>query len=654
MTEERYTIYDLETLANCFTAYFKDWKTGKEKYFVCSPWQNDLKPLLNFLRQIRDNGYTLVGFNCIGFDAQILEYLIFNRKKLSKWTGEQIAKKCHEKAQWIINLAIEEKYFNLIPEWNLSIPHIDIYKQKHYDGKGKRCSLKWLEFTMRFPNIESMPIHHDTLLEDPSQVAQIIGYNATDVRATFESFKLNKFETDLRIKLSEEYDINLMNASEPKLARDIFGKFLSESMGIRYRDLKEERTYRSLIKAKSVIFDYITFKDPILKGVKQFYEKLEFNPYKFEENNMGLKKVKKTFKIHNIKDADVGLGGIHACVEPGVYTSNKEWRIKDIDVTSFYPNIGIKNNLYPEHLSNIFCSTYEKLFKMRQEIPKESPINLVYKIILNATYGLSKEANNYLHDPKYTFAITINGQLLLLMLAELLSVRIKDVVFYQLNTDGISIGYHPDQEDAVIACMKKWEKYTQLSLEDKFYDKMVIVDVNNYLAVDTKGKVKRKGIFAYSMNPADKELEYHKNPSFLIIPKALEAYFVNNVPYADYIKSNKDIYDFCAGVKVKRDFNVMEHWYDHEDVCIRKRVVNERVIRYYVTQEFLSLKKTYNLEAKMAGKTVEIEKGWNTKLFNTYYEAPMEAYNLDYKYYIGETRKVVDLVSKNSTNLKLF
>src|SRR6478736_3772495 len=101
--------------------------------------------------------------------------------------------------------------------------------------------------------------------------------------------------------------------------------------------------YLGLIKAKDVIFYYVVFKDPILNGVKDFYKKLEFNPYKFEENNMGLKKVKKTFKIHNIKDADVGLGGIHACVESGVYTSREDWVIKDIDVTSYYPNLGIEN-----------------------------------------------------------------------------------------------------------------------------------------------------------------------------------------------------------------------------------------------------------------------------------------------------------------------
>jgi hypothetical protein len=653
--EERYTIYDLETLANCFTAYFMDWTTKKEKYFVISPFQNDFFEMMKFLRKLKDHYYILVGFNCNGFDCQILEYMMFNFKKLRSWSGEDIARRLHEKAQWIIGLEEgEEKWMNLIPEWKFTIPHIDIYKQKHYDGMGKRCSLKWLEFTMRFPNIESMPIHHSEEITSQEQVTQIVIYDANDVHATHRLFELNKFETDLRFKLSEKYELNLMNASEPRMARDIFGKFLSEAMRIRYKDLKEKRTYRSRIATIDVLFDYIKFRDPILNAVKKFYEDLEFNPYKFEENNMQLKKVKKEFKFHNLQEVVTGLGGIHGCTKPGVYNSTETWKIKDIDVTSFYPNLGIKNRLYPEHLSEVFCDVYENLFKMRQEIPKEDPENLVFKIILNATYGLSKEPNNYLHDPKYTFAITVNGQLLLLMLAEVLSIKVKGVVFYQINTDGVTIGYPVEQEQNVKDCMKKWEVYTKLALEDKMYKKIVIMDVNNYLAVDEKGKVKRKGLFAYSMKPEDKELEYHKNPSFLVIPKALEAFYVNNVPIQDYIKSCKDIYDFCGGVKVKKDFNLVEHYVDFETNTIEKDIINETVVRYYVSKEFKSLKKQYKMEAKLAGRTVEIEKGWNTTYFNIFQDKPMEEYNINYKYYTQSCRKIIDAIDPHSQNLKLF
>lgn len=652
--DEKFTIYDLETLSNCFTAYFKDWTTKKEKYFIIGPGHNDFFDLMWFLRKLLDNGYTLVGFNCNAFDCQILEYMIDNLQELRYLDPEEIAARLHAQAQWIINLPEESRYLNLIPEWNFSIPHIDLYKQKHYDGKNKRCSLKWLEFTMRFDNIETMPIHHDETITLEQEIEEIIRYNANDVRATYRFFELNKFETDLREKLSTKYDLNLMNASEPRMARDIFGKFLCEAMGIAWRDLKEKRTYRSRIFPKEFIFDYIKFKDPMLQGVKFFYEHLDFDPYDFKNNNMDLNHVEKVFKFANIPDVVVGLGGIHGCVKPGVYTSTEDWLIKDIDVTSFYPNLGIENDLYPQHLSKTFCKVYKDLFQMRQKIDKKDPENLVFKIILNSTYGLSKEPNNYLHDPKYTFAITINGQLLLLMLAEILKAKVKDIVFYQMNTDGVSIGYPKDQEEIVKWCMKKWEVYTKLQLEEKHYKKMVIVDVNNYLAVDTKDKVKRKGLFGYSMNPEDREIEYHKNPSFLVVPKALEAFFVHGVPYEDYIRSVNDIYDFCGGVKVKRDFDLVEHSYNAEDVKIDKDKIKQTVVRYYVSKEFKSLKKQYKPHAKLAGQTVEIKKNWNMTYFNIYEKKPIDQYNINYKYYISACREIVTKVLPNATNLKLF
>ena len=78
------------------------------------------------------------------------------------------------------------------------------------------------------------------------------------------------------------------------------------------------------------------------------------------------------------------------------------------------------------------------------------------------------------------------------------------------------------------------ENTTKLVLEYAKYKKMVIIDVNNYIGVYTNGKVKKKGIF-------ETTIDYHKNPSYLIIPKALEAYFVEGKCWAD--KSDIRNYD---------------------------------------------------------------------------------------------------------------
>lgn len=681
--QEKYTIYDLETPANLFTAGFKDYTTKQRKNFVIHESRNDLVALMRFLRAIKQSEYTLVGYNCLQFDGQIIQYLINNYDTIKKWSGEHIAERIHEIAQKIINLPQEEKWLQLLPEWKLDIPHIDIFKQCHYDSQNKRTSLKWLQFTMRFPNIESMPIHH-TARVTGDEIPLVLGYMDNDVDSTAEFFHRIKFETDLRRTLSQQYSLNLMNASEPRMAREIFGKFLSEQMGVPYRDLKERRTYRNTINVKDIIFPYVKFRDPILREIHKFFYNLNFNPYNFEQNNYQLDKVTKNFKYHNI-NADVGLGGIHGCINPGIYEDDcsinaidkdimikGKWVIEDIDATSYYPNLGIKNDLFPEHLSMMFCKVYDDIFQMRKKIDKKDPVNYIFKIILNSAYGLSKEANNYFHDPLYTFAITINGQLLLLKLAEMMKENVPGVMFYQFNTDGISIGYDPKHRHLVEKVKRTWTKNTQIDLENNFYKKMVIMDVNNYLAIDYKGKVKRKGLFGYSLDPEDKEMAYHKNPSALVVPKALEAYFTKGTDYKEFINNHKDIFDFCCGVKVKKDFNIYEYRYHKETASISKTKIKQQVVRYYISNETASLKKVYKPDSKMAMKTVskvpkkqninkkkgesnvvELEKGWNTTYYNVHVDKPMKQYDINYSYYLTEVRKILDVIEPNASQLKI-
>ena len=62
------------------------------------------------------------------------------------------------------------------------------------------------------------------------------------------------------------------------------------------------------------------------------------------------------------------------------------------DVTSFYPNLAIKNKWAPLHLpKEEFTDQHEWFFKERKKIPKSDPRNYVYKIVLNSTYGLSND-----------------------------------------------------------------------------------------------------------------------------------------------------------------------------------------------------------------------------------------------------------------------
>ncbi len=71
--------------------------------------------------------------------------------------------------------------------------------------------------------------------------------------------------------------------------------------------------------------------------------------------------------------------------------------------------------------------------------------------------------------------ITINGQLLILMLAEKLSALGCQII--QANTDGITILYKKDLYDNIDSICKDWQTLTKLELEYAKYRKMVIRDV---------------------------------------------------------------------------------------------------------------------------------------------------------------------------------
>jgi len=149
-------------------------------------------------------------------------------------------------------------------------------------------------------------------------------------------------------------------------------------------------------------------------------------------------------------------------------------------------------------------------------------------------------------------------------------------------------------------------------------------------------------------------MDYHKNPSMLVVPKALEAYFVHDVPIKDYIMSCKDIFDFCFGVKIKKDFDLIRDYYDFKEQKLKKEEIKQSVVRYYVSHEGSKLRKKYKPGTKKAGQKVELQSGWNTTYFNVYEEKPMEKYGIDYDYYISEARKVVDTILPHANQSKMF
>jgi len=662
----KHWVMDYETLSNCFVAVFEHYKTNETKIFVVHDLRNDFDKFLEFLKENTDNREWHISYNGLAFDAQVTHYIIENHSNWEGYSGCEIAAKLYAYAQRCINKS-NNKEFSDYPMWKMCIGQIDLFKLHHWDNPAKRSSLKWIQYSMDWQNILEMPIEHDAEITTAEQIDTIIGYCVNDVRSTKEIFNRSKSQIKLRKELTDTYGINLYSASEPRISKELFGYYLTQKLNIPKRDLKQMRTYRDSIRVKDIILPYISFTSPEFQMLHERFKSLEVDA----------SKLKGSFKYSvNYKDVktDFGLGGVHGAAGKGVYESSDDMIILSSDVTSFYPNLAIRNQFSPGHFpKQEFCDQYEWFFEERKKIPKSNPMNYVYKIILNSTFGLSNDEKSFFYDPELCLRITINGQLTLMMLYEQVMERIPGAIALLQNTDGIETMIPREYYDLYMQICKEWEKTTNLELEHDEYQKLVLADVNNYIGVNnyrevdiTKWReikqaephylfkvendkfsyapVKLKGRFDFH------ELQLHKNKSKLVIPKGIYAYFVKDILPEDYLNSNKNILDYCIGGKSKGDWNQVAR-YVKEGTFTEDAL--QKINRYFISKSGVKILKVN----KKDNREIQLEAGkWLQTIFNDMKVEPKwENYNIDKLYYLQAIESEIDsILTVSSNQLKLF
>jgi len=633
---KKHWVMDYETLKNCFVGVFKHYKTDETHTFIIHDLQNDLEKFLQFLSDNIKNREWHISYNGLAFDAQITHYIIDNAEYLMSIKPSEVTSMIYKEAQDVIDKS-NRREFQKYPEWRMRITQIDVFKLNHWDNMAKRSSLKWIEYTMDWDNILDMPIHHESEITTQQQLDTIVEYCVNDVEATNEIYNRSKSLIGLRLNLSEQYDINLINASEPRISKELFSYYLSDELGISKRDLKAMRTYRETIKLENIILPYINFKTPEFQMLLSRFKTVELDP----TNIKGAFKYSVTYK--GVK-THFGLGGAHGAARAGVYESNEERIIMSSDVTSFYPNLAIKNEWSPAHLpSEQFCRLYNWFFTERKKIPKSDPMNYVYKIILNSTYGLSNDKNSFLYDPEFTMRITINGQLTLMMLYEMIMEAIPDAIPLLQNTDGIETIIPKAAKEKYLKVCEEWERVTDFNLEHDQYEKIILADVNNYIAINTDGKAKCKGRFEF------KNLALHKNKSKLVIPKAIYEYFVNGTLPEDYLKTNRNILDYCIGGKTNGGWQVTSNAIVDGSECV---IDLQKINRYYISNQGVKMLKVN----KNDGRIIQLEAGqWLQTVYNKMKIKEWDAYDINTKYYMQAIEKEINnILGVSSNQLELF
>jgi hypothetical protein len=636
-------VMDYETLSDCFIGVFEHYKLNKVKVFCCNKFQNDIADLLKFFKENMLLNEWHVSFNGNAFDAQITNHIINNADVLTHMSGKGVAMNIYAKAQDCISRQ-DRGDWQEYSERDFHIKQVDIFKLNHWDNPAKRSSLKWIQCNMNWRNVQDMPLHHTTKIRSQEQVDDILSYCFNDVSSTKAIMNISKEQINLRGFLTNEYKIPLYSASEPRIAKELFLYFLVKKTGKSKKQIKYARTHRNEIVVKDILLPYLNFTTETFKGLYQKFSKLILDGTNLKGS------IKHSVKYRGV-DVDFGLGGVHGA-KKGIYIPNEDMTIMSSDVVSYYPNLAIRNGWSPAHLPKAeFCELYEWFFNERKKIPKSNPKNYVYKIVLNSTYGLSNDKNSFLFDPQFTMQITINGQLSLMMLFEMLSERITGAIPIMTNTDGVEIMIPKTAIPQYMEICKEWEDLTKLKLEHDQYQKLIIPDVNNYIGVFDHKEVSKEEFFKLqSKNPESvykksegkyyygatkckgrfefKNRALHKNASFMIIPKALFHYFVHGKNPNDFILQSRNIFDFCGMAKTKKgwefNYNYINDGEIHTDTL-------QKTLRYFISDKGGKIIK-HNV---YDDRDINVVSGkWLQTIFNKYEECNWSDYRINYDFYL--------------------
>ncbi len=234
-----------------------------------------------------------------------------------------------------------------------------------------------------------------------------------------------------------------------------------------------------------------------------------------------------------------GWGGLHGAIPnykgQGIFIN--------VDVASFYPAIMIEYGFLSRNVAD--STKYRQIRDERLRLKAEkNPMANPLKIVLNSTFGASKDKYNQLYDPRQANNVCVGGQLLLLDLIEHLEGSCELI---QSNTDGliVKIGRRKDI-DRVRSICAEWEERTRMVLEFDEFERIYQKDVNNYLVVHEDGNYKSKGAYVKALNVLDYDLA--------IVNKAIVNYLIRGVPVEETIMNAERLIDFQKIVKVSEKY----------------------------------------------------------------------------------------------------
>lgn len=383
----------------------------------------------------------------------------------------------------------------------------------------------------------TVPFDIDRKLTD-AEIAETVKYCRHDVEQTIEVFMQRKSEFDARMDLLKMFNLPLVYLG--KTDAQLTAIILGAERPARPRD--DEFDIMPLPCLDLGPYDFIRawYLDP---ANQDYAATLDFDiagcPHK------------------------CAWGGLHGAIAQ--YAG--EGYFINVDVESYYPAEMIAHGLLSRNVQD--PSKFKGIRDHRIELKHaKDPRQKALKLVINGTYGASKDKFNALYDPRQANMVCVNGQL---MLIDLMHKLVRDVgaEVIQSNTDGVLIrmpdGFDggPDAfYDRVDDVAYGWEHRTGMGLEFDEFTRVYQKDVNNYVLVAADGSMKTKGAYVKKLGPLDYDLA--------VVNKALVEYMVHGVPVEDTIMGDDDLIDYQRVVKVSGKYKYGVHGHERlTDRCFR-------------------------------------------------------------------------------------
>lgn len=540
---------------------------------------------------------------------------------IDKDTGERV-KFGKSLKQTSINLKWHELLdFKLPP---IDEEEADIYwrKQNHYKG-------------MSVEELNSLINNDFDRYVLPKYVHDMLHYNKNDVFLVCEIARQKPDEIKLRYSLGAAFKLNLLCASRANIADRLLVKFYSERSGLRKERFEKLRTERTRLSFNKVIFDNIHFETKELQDVLKEMKTVAIYRTSKDAFSKEIKFKGTTYTI--------ATGGLHSKDIPGVYRSDETYVFIHYDINSFYPSLMVSYRIAPNHINeNVFVNMVGDM-KTTRVTAKHTPDEILQvikgvhnilsaealKIVINAIYGKLGSDKFWLYDRLAQLKVTINGQLMIMMLVERLELAGIHVI--SANTDGIIAKVPKNKIEQFKEITNKWCEETKLSADSEEYDILVSRDINNYLDRQTNGKIEYKG----ALDPKQYIKDLKKGYDMPIVAIAVSNYFLNNIPIMDTLRNHKDILDFCKTQNVGKQFDVVYDKVENRKIIT---VHSQRHVRFYVSNKGIIIQKEHNITHARQ----RLASGLPVKILNTLDDKPIEERDIDYKYYYNEAYKIIN------------